>query len=133
MATTDRLEVRPVDGAHARLDGRSAGWAGVEPRARQPATLDHSKERRMKTMIPLLAAAMLFATAAAAQDEGVNVEGGVSYQRKTVINFEDDTIEGDLKTPDGQYLTVKKKLRHKSLIRIRKDFRREVLSSVGDL
>ncbi len=87
----------------------------------------------MKTMIPLLAAAMLFATAAAAQDEGVNVEGGVSYQRKTVINFEDDTIEGDLKTPDGQYLTVKKKLRHKSLIRIRKDFRREVLSSVGDL
>jgi hypothetical protein len=78
-------------------------------------------------------AAVLAAGSARAQDEGINVENGVSYQRKTVINFEDDTIEGDLKTPDGQYLTVKKRLRHKSLIRIRKDFRREVLSSVGDL
>jgi hypothetical protein len=86
----------------------------------------------MKAIVPLLVGGLL-AAAATAQDEGTNVEGGVSYQRKTVINFEDDTIEGDLKTPDGQYLTVKKKLRHKSLIRIRKDFRREVLSSVGDL
>ena len=67
------------------------------------------------------------------KDEGTTTEGGVSYQRKTVINFEDDTIEGDLKTPDGQYLEVRKKMRHKSLIRIRTDFRREVLSSVADL
>ena len=77
--------------------------------------------------------AALAATAAVAQDEGANTEAGVSYQRKTVINFDDDTIEGDLKTPDGQYLEVRKKMRHKSLIRIRTDFRREVLSSVADL
>ena len=70
-----------------------------------------------------------FAVPVWAQDEGTTVEGGVSYQRKTVIN----TIEGDLKTPDGQYLEVRKKMRHKSLIRIRTDFRREVLSSVADL
>jgi hypothetical protein len=88
---------------------------------------------RVKTFIATTLLAVVFAAGAHADEEGVNVEGGVSYQRKTVINFEDDTIEGDLKTPDGQYLTVKKKLRHKSLIRIRKDFRREVLSSVGDL
>jgi hypothetical protein len=87
----------------------------------------------MRPIALLLLVTGLLATTASAQDEGVNTEGGVSYQRKTVINFEDDTIEGDLKTPDGQYLNVKKKMRHKSLIRIRKDFRREVLSSVGDL
>jgi hypothetical protein len=58
---------------------------------------------------------------------------GVSYERKTVINFEDDTIEGDLKTPDGKYLEARKRMRHKSLIRIRKDFRREVMGSVSDL
>ncbi len=80
-----------------------------------------------------VAVALAGAGAASAQDEGSNNEGGVSYQRKTVINFEDDTIEGDLKTPDGQYLEVRKKMRHKSLIRIRTDFRREVLSSVADL
>ena len=75
----------------------------------------------------------LAATAALAQEEGANNEGGVSYQRKTVINFEDDTIEGDLKVPDGAYVEGRKQVRHKSLIRIRMDFRREVLASVADL
>lgn len=60
-------------------------------------------------------------------------EAGVSYKRKTVINFEDDTIEGDLKTPDGQYLEARKSIRHKTLIRIRTEFRREVLGSISDL
>ena len=69
---------------------------------------------------------LLPAGAAVAQD-------GVSYKRKTVINFEDDTIEGDLKTPDQGYVEVRKKMRHRSLIRIRRDFRREVLGSIGDL
>lgn len=55
------------------------------------------------------------------------------YKKKTVINFEDDTIEGDLKTPDGQYLEVRARNRHRSLIRIRKEFRREVLGSIADL
>ena len=50
-----------------------------------------------------------------------------------MINFEDDTIEGDLKVPDGAYVEGRKKVRHKSLIRIRMDFRREVLASVADL
>ena len=62
-----------------------------------------------------------------------NTEAGVAYNRKTVINFEDDTIEGDLKTPDAVYLEARKKMRHKSLIRIRTDFRREVLGSIADL
>ncbi|MFZ9886081.1 MAG: adventurous gliding motility protein CglF [Myxococcota bacterium] len=58
---------------------------------------------------------------------------GVQYKKKTVINFEDDTIEGDLKTPDGQYLEVRAVMRHRSLIRIRTEFRREVLGSIADL
>lgn len=59
--------------------------------------------------------------------------GGEQYQRKTVINFEDDTIEGDLKTPDGEYLEARKKARHKSLIKIRENFRRRILQSAGSL
>lgn len=93
--------------------------------------------RSLRSLAVLAVAAVVVAAVAAppavAQEEGVNTEGGVSYQRKTVINFEDDTIEGDLKTPDGQYLEVRKKMRHKSLIRIRTDFRREVMTSVADL
>jgi hypothetical protein len=74
---------------------------------------------------------VLAAGSAIAQD--TVSEGGVAYNRKTVINFEDDTIEGDLKTPDAVYLEARKKMRHKSLIRIRQDFRREVLGSIADL
>ena len=67
----------------------------------------------------------LGATAVVAQD--------VQYKKKTVINFEDDTIEGSLKTPDGQYIEARRKARHKSLIRIRTEFKREVLGSISDL
>jgi hypothetical protein len=87
------------------------------------------------THIARIAIVLLIATAASAQEpeDGVVTEGGLSYQRKTVINFEDDTIEGNLKVPDGAYVQGAKKVRHRSLIRIRTDFRREVLSSVADL
>jgi hypothetical protein len=76
---------------------------------------------------------LLAAGAALAQSGDVVMEGGQAYNRKTVINFEDDTIEGDLKTPDAVYLEARKKMRHRSLIRIRTDFKREVLGSIADL
>ena len=91
--------------------------------------MDRSPPRKRRRLaLLLLVVGALAATTATAQEQG-----GVSYKRKTVINFEDDTIEGDLKTPDGQYIEHRKKMRHKSLIRIRRDFRREVLGSIADL
>ena len=80
-----------------------------------------------------LLAALASAPVAAQGKPDVVTEGGVAYNRKTVINFEDDTIEGDLKTPDAVYLEARKRMRHKSLIRIRTDFRREVLGSISEL
>lgn len=84
-------------------------------------------------MRKLLVFALVGVVAAPVLAQDTVSEGGVSYNRKTVINFEDDTIEGDLKTPDAVYLEARKKMRHRSLIRIRTDFRREVLGSVADL
>jgi hypothetical protein len=75
----------------------------------------------------VFAAGLGLAAAALAQDDGV------IFKRKTLINFEDDTIEGDLKTPDAEYLEARKRMRHASLIKIRANFRREVLQSVGEL
>jgi len=66
---------------------------------------------------------------ALAQDEAP----GQIFKKKTIINFEDDTIEGDLKTPDAEYLEARKRMRHASLIKLRDNFRRRVLQSVGDL
>jgi hypothetical protein len=59
--------------------------------------------------------------------------GEVVYEKKTIINFEDDTIQGDLTRPDGEYVEVRKKVSHSNLIRVREDFRSKVLQSVGEL
>jgi hypothetical protein len=97
--------------------------------------------RRLWVVVVVVAIGVLSAPAIAQDKKGgapagggdTSTEGGVTYNRKTVINFEDDTIEGDLKTPDAVYLEARKKMRHKSLIRIRTDFKREVLGSISDL
>lgn len=57
----------------------------------------------------------------------------VQYEKKTVVNFEDDTIQGDLTRPDGEYVDARRKVKHSALIKIREDFREEVLRSAKDL
>ena len=53
----------------------------------------------------------------------------VVYQQHTVVDFGDDTIDGNLSKPDGQYLESQKKLRHQRLIKVRENFRPEILQS----
>jgi len=57
----------------------------------------------------------------------------VRYQKTTTINFEDDTIEGDLTRPDGEYVEARKRVKHSNLIRIREEFKDKVMESVGEL
>ncbi|RMG16839.1 MAG: hypothetical protein D6729_10130 [Deltaproteobacteria bacterium] len=57
----------------------------------------------------------------------------VQYKKKTEYDFEEDTISGDLTTPDGEYVQSRRRVRHANLIRIREDFRKEILQSVGEL
>jgi hypothetical protein len=64
---------------------------------------------------------------------GFNTEGNVRYNKTTSINFEDDTIEGDLTKPDGEYVEARKKVKHSNLIRIREEFKDQVMESVGEL
>lgn len=55
---------------------------------------------------------------------------GVSYKQKTVYDFDDDTVEGDLVRPDGEFIDSKKLAKHSSLIKIRDNFIPEMLKSV---
>ena len=82
----------------------------------------------------------LFSGAVLAQDDdpgevapAAGKDDGVLYKKKTVYNFEDDTITGDLTRPDQEFLTGRVMAQHKSLIRVREDFKDKVLQSVGDL
>ena len=48
-------------------------------------------------------------------------------------DFSGDTIDGDLVKPDGEMVDTRSFASHTSLIRIRKDFIREILKSAEDL
>ncbi len=56
-----------------------------------------------------------------------------SAEKKTVIDFEEDTIEGDLKRPDGEYVESRRRVDQTSLIKIRENWREKVMQSSGDL
>ena len=78
----------------------------------------------------LAAPSTVFAQAAAAAPAG---DDNVQYKAKTVYDFEDDTVEGDLQRPDGELVSSQKKAEHSSLIEIRKDFIPEMLKSLEDV
>ncbi len=80
----------------------------------------------------LLLLALVFPLAAAAQSKKES-DANVTYEKKTVINFDDDTIQGDLTRPDGEYITSKQTVQHSNLIKIREDWREKVMQASGDL
>lgn len=88
----------------------------------------------------LMLCAVLTVTPAFAQDDGDSAPppressgGGKGSKGPQTIDFEDDTIEGDLTKPDGEYVEARKKVQHSNLIRIREDFEDKVMQSVGEL
>lgn len=70
---------------------------------------------------------------ALSQEQKGQPQPRIEYEKKTVINFEDDTIEGDLKRPDGEYVEARQKVDHSNLIRIREDWREKMMQASGDL
>ena len=81
----------------------------------------------------LVVTALLLPLLGSAQDKKGEAQPKIEYEKKTVINFEDDTIEGDLKRPDGEYVEARKKVDHSNLIKIRDNWREKVMQSSGDL
>jgi hypothetical protein len=79
------------------------------------------------------APATVFAQAAAPAAAAPAGDDNVQYKAKTVYDFEDDTVEGDLQRPDGELVSSQKKAEHSSLIEIRKDFIPEMLKSLEDV
>jgi hypothetical protein len=84
----------------------------------------------MRTFALFLLLAPALAVAQSAPSEP---KPNVTYEKRTEINFEDDTIDGDLKRPDGEYVEARRKVEHSNLIRIREDWREKVLQASGEL
>jgi hypothetical protein len=88
----------------------------------------NSKPKPWLVLCLSLILALVFTASVSAQEDD-----SVIYKKKTVYNFSDDTITGDLTRPDQEFLTGRKMARHKSLIRVRENFKGRVLQSVKDL
>jgi hypothetical protein len=70
---------------------------------------------------------------AMAQVKGPAAGGDVTYKSKTVYDFDDDVVEGDLVRPDGEFVDSRKAAKHSSLIKIRENFIPEMLKSAEDI
>jgi len=90
------------------------------------------------TMAALSVGAALLAspTPAFAQAKPPGAEAsddGASYKAKTVYDFDDDMVDGDLQRPDGELINSIGNVKHDSLIELRKDFIPEMLKSLEDM
>jgi len=69
-----------------------------------------------------------------AQDQDTDEQGRlIKYREKTVIDFEDVMLEGQIKKPLGQFLIDRSKTKFNSLINLKKDFNKELVRSVDFL
>ncbi|MFO0574585.1 MAG: adventurous gliding motility protein CglF [Polyangia bacterium] len=100
----------------------------------------------MRNVTLALAALIALGGVAYAQEGGAPAAGGaagaapagaagsgVQYKSKTVYDFDDDTVEGDLVRPDGEMVDTRRGAKHSSLIKIRENFIPEMLKSVESL
>jgi hypothetical protein len=73
------------------------------------------------------------AGAGAAEPQVVQEPDKTVYKKKTVIDFNDVTLEGELTKPEGSYVINRKKTKFGSLIKLRGDFLPELQRSVDNL
>ena len=67
------------------------------------------------------------------QDKVIEEGDKTVYSKKTVIDFSDVNIEGELTKPEGSYIKNRKKTRFRNLIELRGNFRPELSRSVSKL
>lgn len=72
-------------------------------------------------------------SALAQEDQVVREADRTTFKKKTVIDFSDVTIQGELTKPEGSYLLNRKKTKFKTLLKIRANFLPELFNSTDNL
>jgi hypothetical protein len=87
-------------------------------------------------MRAVVLAALLASATLADEQKGPKVvqeADKVVVRKRTVIDFNDVTVEGELTRPEGSYLMNRSKTRFQSLIRLRDNFNPELQKSADNL
>ena len=88
--------------------------------------------RKIMTALTVAGAVALVSPLAHAQKKG-KAEAKAEAPKTKSYDFTGDEIDGELVKPDGDFLDTRKFASHTSLIRLRKDFIKEILKSAEDL
>ena len=112
--------------------GRGSGW----PAPRRCKSFAWMSCRLSLKRLAL--AFVLFPAFAAAADEAkgprvVRQPDKVIVRKRTVVDFGDVTVQGELVKPEGSYLLNRNKTRFQPLIQLRDDFDAELRKSAGNL
>lgn len=81
-------------------------------------------------------AAFLFAVApgsSSAEEKVIQEPDKTIVRKKTVIDFTDVAVEGELTKPEGSYVLDRNKARFKSMVKVRDNFLPELQKSVDNL
>ena len=84
-------------------------------------------------MVRTFALVLALAAPAFAQGKVIQEEDRTVFRKKTVIDFTDVAVEGELTKPEGSYSVSKKKTTFKTLIKVRDNFNPELQKSVENL
>ena len=109
-------------------DGR-AGWRLADRASMQIVPAEVSVRRAV--LIVLLALPAL-----ADEKPGVKVvqeADRIVVRKRTVIDFNDVTVEGELTKPEGSYVLNRNRTRFRSLVRLRDNFNPELQKSADNL
>ena len=87
--------------------------------------------RRTFIFFVALLISALVAMPAIAQDGDSAPE--VRYKKRTEIDFEDVSVDGELKKPHGAYLLDKRQSSFNPLIRLKENFNEEMVNSVNQV
>jgi len=84
----------------------------------------------MKKIIALALILLSFGVVFAQQPE-TDAQGNIIvYREKTIIDFEDVMLEGQIKKPSGSFLMDRTRTRFTTLINMKKNFNKELVRSV---
>ena len=87
----------------------------------------------MKRLYVVVALGALWVAPALAEEKVVREADKTVFRKKTVIDFTDVAVEGELTKPEGSYAISKKKTTFKTLIKVRDNFNPELQKSVDNL
>ena len=87
----------------------------------------------MKRFLMAFAVVTAVAAPSFAQDKVIREADRVVTRKKTVIDFTDVAVEGELTKPEGSYSVSKKKTTFRTLIKVRDNFNPELQKSVDNL